>query len=194
MSNINEITTAFKILTYSGTAANNITILQCTSQYPAYHENANLSAMQQIKSKVHHLVGFSDHTIGDETAIAAVALGAIIIEKHFTTNKNLPGPDHSFSVDPTELKELVRKIRNVEKALAKEIKSAKAAELEVKTIARKSIHLNEDLPKGTILTEAHLIMQRPGNGISPMDMDAVVGKKTTSNLKRFHQISFSDLA
>ncbi|MCH7534222.1 MAG: N-acetylneuraminate synthase [Bacteroidetes bacterium] len=193
MADLEEVATAFDILTACGTSADKIVILHCTSQYPTTFNNVHLLAMHEIRDKIHRQVGFSDHTLGDEASIAAVALGAKVIEKHFTLDKNMIGPDHNFSLDPKELKEMIRKIRNIESALGKRIKTPNKEELKNMPFVRKSIHFNEDLPKGTTLSEKHIVMQRPGTGISPMEIGSVIGQKTKKDSNRFDLISHDDI-
>ncbi|MNQ94646.1 N,N'-diacetyllegionaminic acid synthase [compost metagenome] len=150
--------------------------------------------MLSIKEKFQTQVGYSDHTLGIEIPVAAVALGAQIIEKHFTLDKTLPGPDHVASLEPNELKEMVLAIRNIELALSGDgEKVPSTSETKNIAIARKSIHLNKNLQKGHILTDDDLIPLRPGDGISPMEWEKVVGKKLIANKVEFDKLSFSDV-
>ncbi len=194
MANLQEIKDALRVLE-EGIDRKDITVLHCTTEYPTPMQEVNLKAMQHIKSECNVQVGYSDHTLGIEVPIAAVALGARVIEKHFTLNRNLPGPDHKASLEPEELKTMVAAIRNVEMALeGTEIKAPTQSESKNKTVVRKSIHLIEAVKEGTVLTPQHLIPLRPGDGISPMEWESVVGKTVKRDLDAFHQISFEDLS
>ena len=145
--------------------------------------DVNLLAMNEIGKKLNVVIGYSDHTLGIEVPIAAVALGARVIEKHFTLDRSLPGPDHVASLEPSELKQMVDSIRNIELAIAGNgLKEPSASETPNKAIARKSIHINVDIAKGSTIMAEMLAMRRPGDGISPMLMDEVIGKKTNQDL------------
>lgn len=193
MSSMLEIKEAIDLLVASGTKLNNITVLHCNTEYPTPMEDVNLQAMNTIKKEFNVNVGYSDHTSGVEVAIAAVALGAQVIEKHFTLDKNMNGPDHKASLDPEELRQMVRSIRNIEKAMGSDLKEPSASELKNKSVARKSIHLASDLEKGHILTENDLIMKRPGDGISPMKINEVLGKKIKHSLSTDSKLKSEDL-
>jgi N,N'-diacetyllegionaminate synthase len=193
MATMEEIKQALDILTTSGTSLKKITLLQCTTEYPAPMEEVNLKAMLSLGETFGVKSGFSDHTQGIEIAIAAAALGATIIEKHFTLNRSLPGPDHKASLEPHELKAMVKAIRNVEKALGSGVKEPSPSELKNLTAARKSIHLSGDLPAGHILTEKDLEMKRPGDGISPMQMDEIIGRKLKVKLVADTQLKMDQL-
>lgn len=183
MSSLGEIEQALDVLTQAGVAIENIAVLHCNSQYPTPFEDVNLGAMLSIRDAFKVRVGYSDHTLGIEIPIAAVALGATVIEKHFTLDRNLPGPDHKASLEPNELAHMVRSIRNVELALQGDgRKRASASELPNKNLVRKSIHLATDKKEGDVLSKSDLIMKRPGDGISPMLIDLVIGKKVSKNL------------
>ncbi|MBN1183233.1 MAG: N-acetylneuraminate synthase [Bacteroidales bacterium] len=183
MADMQEVRTAFKVLLDNGLSRQDITILHCNTEYPTPMEDVNLRAMLSIRDELGVSVGYSDHTLGIEIPIAAVAMGAVVIEKHFTLDRNLPGPDHKASLEPDELKQMIGAIRNVELALSGSgIKEPSRSEKPNIPIARKSIHLNEKLNAGTILTRKHLVMKRPGNGISPMDIDKVLGKQLVITL------------
>lgn len=182
MTDLGEVEDALEILVNSGTAREKITVLHCNTEYPTPMEDVNLNAMQTLKEAFKIKVGYSDHTLGIEIPIAAVALGATVIEKHFTLDKNMEGPDHRASLEPGELREMVRAIRNIEIALGNGIKSLSKSEAKNKPIARKSIHLAKDLKKGHFLKEEDLTMKRPGNGISPMMLDLVLGKELNLDL------------
>jgi N,N'-diacetyllegionaminate synthase len=183
MSSLGEIEQALDVLTQAGVPIEDIAVLHCNSQYPTPFEDVNLGAMLSIRDAFKVRVGYSDHTLGIEIPIAAVALGATVIEKHFTLDRNLPGPDHKASLEPNELAHMVRSIRNVELALQGDgRKRASASELPNKSLVRKSIHLATDKKEGDVLSKSDLIMKRPGDGISPMLLDLVIGKKVSKNL------------
>ncbi|MDR3246393.1 MAG: N-acetylneuraminate synthase [Prevotellaceae bacterium] len=176
MSDMNDIQNAINILTKNGIDKNEITILHCNTEYPTPFEDVNLRAMQTIAEKFKVKVGYSDHTLGIEVPIAAVALGATVIEKHFTLDRSMEGPDHKASLEPDELKAMVSAIRNVEKALGNKDKTVTESERKNMEIARKSIVAFSDIKKGDVFTEDNITVKRPGNGISPMQWDNVIGK------------------
>jgi len=185
MANLGEIENALDVLTSAGTELKDITILHCNTEYPTPMNDANLKAMQTIKSAFPGIhVGYSDHTEGIEVPIAAVAMCATIIEKHFTLDKNMEGPDHKASLEPDELKAMVQAIRNIEKALGSGIKKPTLSELENKPIARKSIVAARDINKGELYTEENLTVKRPGTGISPMRWNEVIGQSVSKNYKQ----------
>jgi len=178
MATITEIKDAVKILTDHGISKDKITILHCNTEYPTPMEDVNLKAMLHIQRELGVSVGYSDHTLGIEVPIAAVALGAIVIEKHFTLDNTLPGPDHKASLEPDELKAMVSAIRNIEKAIGGSgLKEVSKSEDKNKPIARKSIIASTDIKKGDIFTPENLTVKRPGTGISPMQWDEVIGKE-----------------
>lgn len=178
MASIEEIKDCVKVLTDNGASKENITVLHCNTEYPTPMEDVNLKAMLHIKEELGVNVGYSDHTLGIEVPIAAVVLGATVIEKHFTLDKNLPGPDHKASLEPNELKAMVSAIRNIEKAIeGSGVKEPSKSELKNKTIARRSIVANKKILKGEIFTEENLIVKRPGTGISPMRWKEIIGQK-----------------
>lgn len=178
MATIQEIKEAIKVLTKNGVSAEKIVILHCNTEYPTPMEDVNLKAMLHIKKEFGVNVGYSDHTLGIEVPIAAVALGATVIEKHFTLDKNLPGPDHKASLDPNELKAMVLAIRNIEKALGSSgIKEPSKSEIKNKEIARKSIVAGKNIRKGEVFSEENLVVKRPGTGISPMRWEEIMGQK-----------------
>lgn len=193
MCNLGEIETAIDVLTKAGTERTKIAILHCNTEYPTPMEDVNLLAMHTIRDAFKLEVGYSDHTLGIEIPIAAVALGATIIEKHFTLDKSMEGPDHKASLEPEELSAMVSAIRNIEKAFGDGIKKPSASESKNIGIARKSLHLNKNLSQGHIITEADLIMKRPGDGIPSMLIDQVIGKKVKSNLTEDHKLGWEDL-
>lgn len=178
MSDIEDIRRAVDVLELSGLHKNRITILHCNSEYPTQAKDVNLLAMQHIKQATGLKVGYSDHSLGIEVAIAAVALGACVIEKHFTLDRNFAGPDHQSSLEPHEMAEMIRAIRNVELAISGSgIKKATDSELKNLTVARKSLYFSRNLAKGSVLTKDDIVVKRPFLGISPMDIDLVIGRK-----------------
>jgi N,N'-diacetyllegionaminate synthase len=174
MSNLAEIRTAVDILKNNG--AGEISVLHCNTEYPTPFEDVNLLAMLTIKKELGLHVGYSDHTPGIEVSIAAAALGAEIIEKHFTLDKNMEGPDHKASLEPQELKAMISAIRNIEKALGSGDKVPSPSEQKNIAIARKSIVAKCDIKKGEIFTEDNITVKRPGNGISPMKWNEILGQ------------------
>jgi len=176
MADLGEIEDALDVMTNAGTPLGNITVLHCTTAYPAAMDQVNLMAMNTIARALGVAVGYSDHTLGIEIPIAAAALGARVIEKHFTIDRSSPGPDHKASLEPTEFQEMVIAIRNVEKALGDGIKKPSSSELENKTIARKSIVASRKICKGEVFSVENTTVKRPGNGLSPMLWDAFIGK------------------
>jgi N,N'-diacetyllegionaminate synthase len=179
MSDIHEISAALKILENSGTPRSKITVLHCSTAYPAEMSEVNLQAMQTIKEKFGVAVGYSDHTNGIEVATAAVALGASVVEKHFTKDKNLQGPDHKASLEPSELKQMVSNIRNIEIALGDGIKRIMPSETNNLLVIRKSIVASDAIKRGELFSEMNLTTKRPGTGISPMEWDNFIGKVAT---------------
>ena len=173
MCELGEIRAAVKSLTDNGTP--DITLLQCNTEYPTPYEDVNLRAMETLRKEFGLKTGYSDHTPGIEIPIAAAAMGAVIIEKHFTLDRNLEGPDHKASLEPDELSAMVRCIRNVERALGDGIKTASASEQKNLVAVRKSITARCAIPKGALLTEKNITAKRPGNGISPMRWFEVLG-------------------
>lgn len=177
MANLGEIESALNILILSGTNKKNITILHANTEYPTPMEDVNLRAMQTIAKAFDIDVGYSDHTLGIEVDIAAVALGAKVIEKHFTLDKNMEGPDHKASLEPEELKAMVRAIRNIEKALGSSVKKPSTSEKKNMAVARKSLVAKTNIKKGEFLSEENICVKRPGTGISPMRWDEVLGTR-----------------
>lgn len=188
MSDLGEIEDAISILEHSGTPRKNISLLHCTSEYPASIDQINLKAMKTIKNAFNVNVGYSDHSQGIEVPIAAVALGASIIEKHLTLNKNLPGPDHQASLEPSEFKSMVTSIRNIERALGDGIKRVMPSEIDMKMVARKSIVAKCVISPGEKFTEENIATKRPGTGISPMLWDSILGKVAKRNFSVDEQI------
>ncbi|KRB57282.1 N-acetylneuraminate synthase [Flavobacterium sp. Root186] len=189
-----EIKQALDVLVKFGLKKEKISILHCNTEYPTPMEDVNLKAMLTIGKNFGVPIGYSDHTLGIEVPIAAVAMGAKIIEKHFTLDKTLPGPDHVASLEPHELKEMVKGIRNIELAISGDgEKIASKSETKNIAIARKSIFINKDLKEGHIITDDDIITLRPGDGISPMEWENVIGKKLTTNKNEFDKLSFLDI-
>lgn len=194
MATLGEIEDALTLLTSEGLTMDHITVLHCNTEYPTPMKDVNLNAMLTIQQAFKVAIGYSDHTLGIEVPTAAVALGATVIEKHFTLDRNLPGPDHRASLEPTELKAMVQAIRNIELAKSGDgRKQASESERPNKPIARKSIHLNRPVQAGQTITEDDLIPLRPGTGISPMDWERVIGRTVRIDLPAGHQLSWSDI-
>ena len=180
---MSDISAAMNVLLKYGVQKNQITILHCNTEYPTPYEDVNLLAMQQIKKEFDVAVGYSDHTKGIEVPIAAVALGATVIEKHFTLDRNMEGPDHKASLEPDELMTMVSSIRNIEKALGNGNKTVSESERKNIAIARKSIVAAFPIKKGDVLTEDNLTVKRPGTGISPMQWEKVIGTKAIKDFE-----------
>jgi N,N'-diacetyllegionaminate synthase len=194
MCNENEIESAIEVLIKHGLLKEDISILHCNTEYPTPMKDVNLKAMLSIKQKFGVQIGYSDHTLGIEVPIAAVALGAMIIEKHFTLDRTLPGPDHLASLEPIELKKMVSAIRNIELAISGDgLKKPSESESKNISIARKSMHLNKNLQKGHILTDNDIVSLRPGDGISPMEWENVIGKRLNCDKNEFDKLSFLDI-
>ncbi|MCM3760900.1 N-acetylneuraminate synthase [Alkalihalobacillus oceani] len=181
MSTMQEIRDAVRVLKEHG--ASEITILHCTTEYPAPFKDVNLAAMKTIHKEFNLSIGYSDHTRGIEISIAAVAMGATIIEKHFTLDRSMDGPDHQASLEPDELKAMVRAIRNVEMSIGSDEKQPVESEKKNIAVARKSIVANRSITKGEIYTEENLAVKRPGNGISPMKWYEVIGQPAKRNFE-----------
>ncbi len=190
MANLSEIQNAINIC--SSENNNNLILLQCTSLYPAPVKLTNLNAMQTLKQAFGCIVGYSDHTLGDHIACAAIANGAKVIEKHYTFDKNAKGPDHQFAIEPIDLKNMINKIREIEYALGDGIKNGpREEELEMYNKARRSILASKDLNKGDIITEECLVIKRPGLGISPLFLENLIGMKLTSDIKKDEPINWN---
>jgi N,N'-diacetyllegionaminate synthase len=184
MSTLEDIKNALEVLTKAGTNKEKISVLHCNTEYPTPFDQVNLEAMLHIKNEFDITVGYSDHTLGIEVPIAAVALGAKIIEKHFTLDRNMIGPDHLASLEPSELKEMVSSIRNIELAISgSRVKELSESEKKNILIVRKSIHFSTDLEKGHLLEEKDFISLRPGTGISPMRISEFIGRKLKVSVK-----------
>jgi len=194
MATMDEITEAVQIIEQAGTSRNRITVLHCTTEYPAPLDEVNLKAMLHIKDSLGIRVGYSDHTNGIEVPVAAIALGAEVIEKHFTLDKSMEGPDHRASLDPEELKQMVLSIRNVEVALSGDgLKHPTPSEIKNRPIARKSIHMARNIGAGTIIASDMIEMKRPGDGLSPMIVQNIIGRKTKTDLAKDHKLTMEDL-
>lgn len=211
MATMEELKEALNIIYSQGNKK--IVLLHCTTNYPCSLNEVNLRAMQTMQEELNCLIGYSDHTLGISVSIVAVILGAAVIEKHFTLNKSLPGPDHKASLEPNELKKMIHEIRNmenrlnggekieeilktiqnIEEILGSPIKKLTKNEERIKMFVRKSIVANVDIPKGTAITKDMISIKRPGTGIPPKHLDKVVGKKTKQNIKQDELISFEQL-
>jgi N,N'-diacetyllegionaminate synthase len=175
MATLGDIESAIHVLEQAGTPRKRITVLHCTTEYPTPMADVNLRAMRSISNAFGVAVGYSDHTPGIEVAIASVALGASVIEKHFTLDRNLPGPDHKASLEPLELRTLVESVRNIESALGDGVKRPTVGELANRAVARKSLVARVKIATGEVFTPDKLAAKRPGNGISPMLWDSIIG-------------------
>ena len=182
IATLGEVEEALNVIRSEG--VEDVILLHCVSNYPARIEDVNLRAMETLKQAFKLAVGFSDHTLGITASIAAVALGACVIEKHFTLDRNLPGPDHKASLEPDELKEMVKTIRDVEKTLGDGIKQPIINEEEIKKIARRSVIAKIDISEGTVITEDMLDVKRPGTGIEPKYFDFIVGMRAKKDIKK----------
>ena len=184
MCTMDEISSAVEVFTKEGININDIIILHCNTEYPTPMQDVNLKAMLTIADEFGTKIGYSDHTLGVEVPIAAVALGARVIEKHFTLDNTMEGPDHAASLEPDKLKSMVHAIRNIELAISGNgVKEPSPSELKNIAIARKSIVAKENIKKGAILTEENITVKRPGTGISPMKWDQVIGKEASQDFK-----------
>ena len=183
MSTLDEVHNALNILIESGAEKEQITILHCNTEYPTPMKDVNLKAMLTIQDELGVNIGYSDHTLGIEIPIAAVAMGATVIEKHFTLDRTLLGPDHAASLEPEELKAMVTAVRNIERAMGDGVKKPSHSEIKNIQIARKSIVAKKCIKKGGPFTENNLTVKRPGMGISPMLWDNVIGQKAKQKFK-----------
>ena len=184
MSNIREIRQAIKTLTINGTKKNNITLMQCTSAYPAPYDEINLNTIATLRNIFKLNIGFSDHSLGVQASIAAVALGAKVIEKHITLSKKLKGPDHKVSLDPKEFRFMVQSIRIVEKVLGNKIKKITKSEKKNIYIVRKSIVASTKIKKNEKFSNSNITCKRPGTGISPFFFKKLIGKKSMKNFNK----------
>lgn len=195
MANLEEIKESVEVLREFGVSKSNITVLHCNTEYPTPFQDVNLTAMNTIKKQLDVEVGYSDHTLGIEVPTAAVALGARVIEKHFTLDRNLPGPDHKASLEPNELKNMVIAIRNIEKAISGNgEKTPSSSEAKNISIVRKSIHVKRALKRGEVIEERDLIALRPGDGISPMEWKSIVGKIVLNDISEFGKLKKEDIS
>jgi N,N'-diacetyllegionaminate synthase len=193
MATMQDIKNALDVFLRNGIEKKDVTILHCNTEYPTPMIDVNLKAMLSIQKELGTDIGYSDHTLGVEVPIAAVAMGAKIIEKHFTLDRTMDGPDHSASLEPNELIAMVSAIRNIELAISGSgTKEPSNSELKNISIARKSIHLANAVTKDEVISLEHFIMLRPGDGISPMEMNSIVGKKFVMDLPKGHKLSTSD--
>lgn len=192
MANMDEIKAAVKVVKEAGTDSSKLILLHCTTGYPTPMEEVNLNAMLTLAKEFNVAVGYSDHTMGIEVPIAAVALGAHVIEKHFTLDRNMPGPDHIASLEPDELLKMTQAIRNIDVAIGNGIKEPTPSEIKNKQAARKSIHIKREIEKGQIIREQDLIMLRPGDGISPMEVDSVINRIASRNIAKGTKLDYKD--
>lgn len=194
MSTLKEIESALDILTSKNLKKKDITLLHCNTEYPTPFVDVNLKAMENLKNHFDIMVGYSDHTLGIEVPIAAVALGACVIEKHITLDSKMEGPDHFASIEPKQLDSMVKSIRNIEMAISGSgIKTPSNSELKNINIARKSIFTNCKIERGTVIEKKHLTTLRPGDGISPMNWNKIVGKTVNKKLPIFHKLNWNDI-
>lgn len=184
MADMEEVKQAYEVLLDFGAHPENIIVLHCNTEYPTPMEDVNLKAMLHIKNELQTEVGYSDHTLGIEVPIAAVALGAKLIEKHFTLDRNLSGPDHRASLEPDELKSMVSAIRNIEKAVSGSgIKEPSSSEMKNKPVARKSIVASKAIKQGEVFTDDNITVKRPGTGTSPMIWDQIIGTRAEKDFE-----------
>lgn len=194
MCNLSDVELAFNVFIDAGISSQNLSILHCNTEYPTPMKDVNLKAMVSMGQSFDVPYGYSDHTLGIEVPIAAVAMGATVIEKHFTLDNNMEGPDHKASLEPKELIAMVNSIRNIEKALGSPVKKPSESEKKNMSIARKSIHLAQNIKQGETLTMKHLIMKRPGTGISPMLVKPLLGRKVNKDLKKDAVLEYTDFS
>ena len=188
MTNMNEIKDALNVLIKTGTPKKKIIVMHANTQYPTPMKDVNLKSMLTIGKTFNVKFGYSDHTLGIEVPIAAVALGAKCIEKHITLDRNMPGPDHKASLEPNELKLMIQAIRNTEKALGSKIKKPSKSEYQNIKIVRKSLVASREIKKGEIFSEKNLTAKRPGDGLSPFKITKLLGKKSLKNFKKDQKI------
>ncbi|MEF8847733.1 MAG: N-acetylneuraminate synthase [Candidatus Thermoplasmatota archaeon] len=191
MATLQEVKDAISSIKKTGN--DNIIVLHCTTNYPCPFEEVNMNAMITMQKKLDCLVGYSDHTMGISVPVMAATLGAVVIEKHFTIDRNLSGPDHNASLEPTELKNMVTEIRNVEKALGRSEKKPTDSEKEIMNVARKSIVAKKDIKKGEIIRRKLLCIKRPGIGLHPKEINNILGKKTRKDIKKDELILKKDI-
>ncbi|PRY13292.1 N-acetylneuraminate synthase [Pontibacter ummariensis] len=195
MASLKEVEEAMDVLEEAGLQRDQITVVHCNTEYPTPMADVNLKAMLTIRDAFKVKVGYSDHTLGIEVPIAAVTLGATVIEKHFTLDHDLPGPDHKASLGPAELKAMVQAIRNIELALSGDgRKRPSPSELQNKPLVRKSLYYKEAYPAGTVLEESHFIAKRPATGFSPMRIDDLLGKTLKREVKEGELVEHTDFS
>jgi len=190
MADMEEIGRALEILTTAGTNRDDITVLQCNTGYPTPMRDVNLRAMQTIREVFSVTVGYSDHTEGMEAAIAAVAMGATVIEKHFTLDSTMAGPDHIASAEPGQFRALVAAVRNTELAMGDGIKRPSPSERQNRAVARKSVVAAVDIPAGSVITPEMLAVKRPGTGVPPGDLETLVGSRARRSIERDEVITW----
>ena len=183
MATLEEVRAAMEVLLEVGVKKRNLTILHCNSEYPTPMEDFNLRAMLTIWDELGVKVGYSDHSLGIEVPIAAVAMGACVIEKHFTLNSCLPGPDHAASLEPDKLKAMVSAIRNIEKSLGDGVKQPSPSENKNIPVVRKSIVAKKPITKGEVFSNSNLDIKRPGTGLTPMIWDDLIGSRATKDFE-----------
>jgi N,N'-diacetyllegionaminate synthase len=200
MADLNEVVAAVDIIRQTRTAkglveplTEMVTILHCTSNYPTDSADVNLRAMNTMARATGLSVGYSDHTLGLAVSTAAVALGARVIEKHFTLDRELPGPDHKASLEPDQLGALVRQIRDVEVALGSDVKAPTASELPVRDLVRRSITTVRNIAKGEAIAANDIALLRPGTGIPPAQLDAAIGRRATRDIAANETLQWPDL-
>jgi len=195
MSSLNEINSALAVLYAHGASKEDVTVLHCNTEYPTPMKDVNLKAMLTIQNSCKVKVGYSDHTLGIEIPIAAVALGATVIEKHLTLNRSMEGPDHAASLEPDELSKMVEGIRNIELALSGNgDKAPSPSEQKNIVLARKSLHVNRDMKIGDVIKSTDILVMRPGDGISPMEISDVIGKKIIKPIEQHSKLKWEDLS
>ena len=193
MATLGEIDAAINLLFYNGLKRDNLTLLHCNTEYPTPYTDANLNAIKSLSATFNLRIGYSDHTMGIEAPIAAVALGAVVIEKHFTLSRSMEGPDHKASLEPDELTMMVKAIRNVELSLGDGYKHRTPSESKNLAAARKSIFLSQSVQEGDHLSPEMLVMLRPGDGISPMEVDNLIGRRSKLDLPMHHKLTWNDI-
>jgi N,N'-diacetyllegionaminate synthase len=194
MASMKEIEVALNHITGAGTPQENVIVLHCNTQYPTPYRDVNLLAMLSIRDELGVRIGYSDHSPGIEVPIAAVALGAEVIEKHFTLDKALPGPDHKASLSPAELRNMIKSVRNIELALGTGVKEVTESEMLNREIVRKSVHTAGKMKKGQRIRPDDMILLRPGDGIPADCMDELLGKEIVRDLPEHHKIEWTDLS
>lgn len=191
MCTLEEVEESIAFLLSHGLSKDKLTVLHCTTAYPTPMSEVNLNVLETYKSKLDCQIGYSDHTLGNEVCIASVGMGAVLIEKHFTLDKSLPGPDHKASMEPQQLCDLVEAIRNLEEGMGSFIKQPTSTEVENKKIARKSLFFAKDIAKGEVIKEEHLTAKRPGEGINPLRLEDLLGKVLNVDIVAGTQVKLS---